>query len=73
MTVEELKEHCRKIVESGSDFITLVLPKGVRLCGRRGPIGKLLSDNERGKRVVGFSARAVLKFIEKEEARDSSA
>ena len=66
MQIDELKAACREAIDAGREAVILVLPKGVRLCGRRGPIGELLSDVGHGS-VVRFKAKAVLKYIEKQE------
>ena len=66
MKVDELKQLCREHIESGREAIILVM-RSTRLCGRRGPIGELLSENRDGQKVVRFKAKAVLKWVEKEE------
>ena len=71
MEIEELKQACNDAIDAGREAVILVLPKGVRLCGRSGPIGELLSDAGRGT-VVRFKAKSVLRFLEKaERAREA--
>lgn len=68
MKVEELKQACHDVIALGGEAIILVT-NSCRLCGRRGPIGELLCEQPDGRKTVRFKAKAVLKFIEKAEAK----
>lgn len=66
MNVDDLKSACQSVIDSGGEAVVLVIPRGVRLCGRRGPIGELLCTHPDGYNVVRFKAAAVLRFLERE-------
>lgn len=71
MTPEDLKQACRDAIDCGRESITLIVPS-TRLCGKRGPIGELVCVNRDVENVVRFKAKAVLKFIEREERKESN-
>jgi hypothetical protein len=73
MTIDELREICQANLASGGDavLLTFPLPPGrgytMRLCGKRGPRGHIVSTNQHtGRTIVKFKASDVLRFIAKE-------
>lgn len=70
MKLSDLIIQCVEVINRGGEAIVLVIPRGVRLCGRRGPIGELLCTNSNGANVVRFKAKSVLKFLKREIDRE---
>lgn len=67
VTLRSMIQHAaQRQIENGKDAtVTLVLPKGVRLFGKRGPVGELLCVNSTGESVVRFKASAIVRACEK--------
>ena len=68
MSVDDLKEACRRSIACGVGSVVLV-SKSTRLCGRRGPIGELVCVNSLGEKLVRYDAAKILKFVEENEVR----
>jgi hypothetical protein len=67
MELTDLKRRCQEQLEAGVSTINLVLPSGVRLCGRYGPTGHFICQNANGRNVVRFKVQAVLNFINRQD------
>lgn len=74
MEVAELKAACQATISRGGGAVMLVIPGppgngySKRLCGKRGPRGEIINYRD-GQSVCRFDAGAVLKFLEREEAK----
>ena len=69
MTLSELREACQDIIDDGHEALVLEIQRrptgnGMRLLGKRRPVGEVLCVNGKGHSVVRFKAAGVIKYLD---------